>query len=399
MNYESNFNGRRCYQLNIKQHVRWDIIRKYQSFSLHGQKLEFEKRLLMLDDTSLFLVYIYNSSIQRHSITFEPNCSTLSLVLSKESDLSLYLLINALQSWVRIHLEKVKKLSHVCVLIIVDSFALIFNLLVIILFLHYRRTLFEYMVLFSVAVADFLVGVLGIMAQVLMYLFLVSGEMKTMVAWKLLGVLSFFGSAFMSIVSVGVLTVDRLTSVQNALRYFTLMTTLRAKFLIALTWITTAAIIFIQGIIYLCISPETELIIRDYLLATFVFIGRTFLVIANLKLYLIVKVKLRRTSMMDSTKSRTQCDSKKNGKTLVTRKVDILKSMEIKIGHKADESLAATSTMSDSVITITQLQIKQSGDEQITAAALKLASHSIIRKRDLIKKSNLCIWMTVLCLD
>ena len=135
---------------------------------------------------------------------------------------------------------------HVCVLIVIDILALILNVLMIILFIHYRRILLRNinnMFLFSMALADLCVGISGILMQVLMYLFRVSGELKSMALWKFLGVLPFFGSAFMSIFSIGIMTADRFISVQNALRYNTIMTKFRAKILIVTIRVTTAATI------------------------------------------------------------------------------------------------------------------------------------------------------------
>ena len=154
---------------------------------------------------------------------------------------------------------------QVCILTTTDSFAFILNLSVIILFFHYREKLLESnnsIFLFSMALADFLVGAFGILNQIQRYKFLVSEHEESIDIWKLFGVLPFFCSAFMSIFSIGVMTADRLISVQNTLHYNTVMTYLREKVLIVLIWVTTAIIIVTQGTIYLSISPETELITR-----------------------------------------------------------------------------------------------------------------------------------------
>ena len=217
--------------------------------------------------------------------------------------------------------QKKEIFINVCIGLVIDSFALIFNLLVVVLFIRYRKPLLKNinnMLLFSMALADLFVGAFGIVNQTLKYSYLVSREVKSMDTWKLFGVLPFFGSAFMSIFSIAIMTADRVISVHYALRYDSIMTRFRAKVLIAFTWVTTATIIFIQGIIYLSISSEAELIIRYYLLSIFVFMGGMFLVISNTKLYLVINKKVKGTSEANSTNIRAQQDSTINDKILMT---------------------------------------------------------------------------------
>ena len=333
--------------------------------------------------------------------------------------------------------ERREIMAHICVLIIVDSFALIFNLLVVILFLRYRRALFECinnMFLFSVALADLFVGAFGILAQVLTFLFLVSRDLKSMALWKLTGVIPFFGSAFMSVFSIGIMTADRLISVQSALRYNAVMTTFKAKILIALAWVTTAAIIFIQGIIYLCISPETELTSRLCLTITFVFVGGTFLALANTKLHVMVSAKLRRTATMGSAKFRSRRDSKQHGTERTRVRVETTGSMKMKSQHgqkeTVDEPRASTATSPEK--TITQDYAAQNVSEISTRTRLVETTYAVkiaaqyssfpscaesipptnslktttqpesrkdglhLMDREAVNKSKVCIWMTVL---
>ena len=147
--------------------------------------------------------------------------------------------------------------------------------------------------------------------------------MKRVDIWKLFGVIPFFSSAFMSIFSIGLLTAVRLISVQNALPYNTIMTKFKANILTILSWVATAAIISSQKIIYLCISPETELIARSYLVATFVFIGGMYLLTANTKLFLIISSKLRRTSTLKSVKMKTGNNSEGRNEEQLKRKTGI----------------------------------------------------------------------------
>ena len=245
-------------------------------------------------------------------------------------------------------------LINIFVLLPIDILALLINLLVVTIFIHYRHSLLKSinnMFLFSMALADLSVGVFGILNQILKYIFLVKGDMKSMDTWKLLGVLPFFGSAFMSVFSIGIMTADRLLSVENALRYNLTMTTFRAQMLIVLTWSATAVTLLIQGIIYFVISPETEWTIRLYLLGIFVFVGGTFLVITNAKLYLIVDARLKGLVRINSKRMKNQCGLNQNGENSTT-KSDSLTNMVAGSKSKNDqeESTPRVSAMTDYTI-------------------------------------------------
>ena len=193
------------------------------------------------------------------------------------------------------------------------------------------------MFLLSMALADLSVGAFGILNQILKYLFLVSGKVRSMDTWKLLGVLPFFGSVFMSIFSTGLITTDRIISVQYALRNNNIMTKLRATIPIALTWGATTIIIFIQGIIYLRISPQTELTVRHYLLNIFGFIGGITLVASNTKLYLMISAKLKKTSVTNSMKMRTPRDLEQNRKP-VRRATTTKNSVKMITEHSSNQT-------------------------------------------------------------
>ena len=311
---------------------------------------------------------------------------------------------------------KMDVVINVSVQIVIGTFALILNLLVVILILRYRWLLLQNiknMFIFSMASADLLVGVFGIVNQVLKYLYLASRTLESMDTWKLLGVLPFFGSAFMSIFSIGIMTADTLISVQKPLQYHSIMSLFRAKVLIILTWVATAAIIFIQGVIYLAISPKTEWVTRLYLLTVFVFTGGVFLAIANTKLYLVVRAILRRTSAAGSPKTKDGSDSKQDCKKPNTRRLETTASMKTKIHYhseldgevqadleKRESQRNRKPNIGEPVTTIIQPNSSTSSTEP---SALMTKSHrerkedhlhSRTKQTESVKKTKVCIWMT-----
>ena len=188
---------------------------------------------------------------------------------------------------------------YVSCMTMVNGFAMLINFFVVVMFLSFHKKLLSAnsnKFLFSMAVADFFVGIFGVIGSILIYLHrcgLVGLEIA-----KLCGLLPLFGSFFMSILSLSILTVDRLISVQCALRYHSKMTDTRANLLICLTWITVAVLLLIQGGIYLGVSWEMELTVRTYELTVFFVVGAFVLCIGNSKLHFVIRGKRRRISVV-----------------------------------------------------------------------------------------------------
>ena len=100
-----------------------------------------------------------------------------------------------------------------------------------------------------------------------------------------------FGSFFMSIFSISILTIDRLIAVPYALRYPSIITEFRANFLICFTWLAVTFLVVIQGAIYIGISAFIEARVRIYQLTSSFILGTFVLFIGNLRLYLVVRSK------------------------------------------------------------------------------------------------------------
>ena len=174
--------------------------------------------------------------------------------------------------------------------------------------------------LLSMAVADCLVSLFGIVGTAFYRLYkkgILSKEI-----WKLCGALPLFGSFYISILSLGVMTADRLIAVEYALRYHSIMTEFRGNFLVCLTWIKVAIILINQGTIYMEFSSRLELKIRSYQLLVFFLLGALVLCIGNLKLYFVIRGKLQntvypaKTTVVSQTKTDTRLHNNYTGISL-----------------------------------------------------------------------------------
>ena len=189
-----------------------------------------------------------------------------------------------------------EKTAYFYSLLLVNISGLIINFLAVFMFLRFRCELLSSnnnKLLFSMAFADLLVCIFGIAGA-----FLIPSNTTGNVSfkrWKLAGLLPLFGSCFISILALVLMSLDRLIAVVYALRYHLIMTDLRINVLISLTWIISILILIIQGVTFLFISPELELEVRSYLLAIFFVAGAIALSIVNVRLYLVIHRKRRQT--------------------------------------------------------------------------------------------------------
>ena len=175
------------------------------------------------------------------------------------------------------------------------------NFLVVLTFLRFRNELLTVnnnKFLFSMAVSDCLVGLFGIIGGVLSYLAAHGKfEMKIEI---LFGRLPLFGSFYMSILSLGFLTMDRFIAVVYALRYHWIMTTFRVRLLVFSTWVTVIATLLVQGGIFIGISWVIEVEVRAYQLATFFVLATFVLCVGNIKLHSIIRSKQQRVSAAET---------------------------------------------------------------------------------------------------
>ena len=182
-------------------------------------------------------------------------------------------------------------------LTVVSLGALTINFLVIIMFVRFRHCLLSKnhnLILFSLAIADFAVGIGGILGGQLCY-FLSEGKIK-LVVYKLGSSIPYFGSFFISILSLAIMTGDRLISVKFPLRHLVIVTREKVIGLIAGAWLLVVLLIVNQGVIFFVFGDKgwTEIRSRALLLCIFFSIALVILSISNA--YLFIKVRGMRSN-------------------------------------------------------------------------------------------------------
>ena len=109
------------------------------------------------------------------------------------------------------------------------------------------------------------------------------------------------------------------------------------------------------------------MITRDYLTATFVFIGGMLLVVTNIKLYLMINAKLKRKSSASSTKTKTQSDSKENPKKIKAKSVVTRGSIKIYVQSNSNRRpLTEKTAIANSIKMSSQYNSKPSGEDITT---------------------------------
>ena len=213
-------------------------------------------------------------------------------------------------------------------LLVVNGFGMVLNISVIVMFFRFHRKLLSTnnnKFLFSLAVADSLVGIFGITGSTLHYL-----HHKGLVAsdyLRLCGNIPIFGSLFMSVLSLCTLTTDRLIAVVYALRYHSIMTEFRAKLLIGFTWLTVIISTVILGSVYLGISPSIEFTMRFYQLVGFFILGTIALSVGNVKMYFIVRNKQQKALVIETQNNEFPVSTKSPDKIKRKRTIQLPKNM------------------------------------------------------------------------
>ena len=195
-------------------------------------------------------------------------------------------------------------------LLIINGFTILINLLVVIMFIRFKKELLKVnsnKFLFSLAIADSLVGLFGVIGSYIHYLYHKDLIDEDIVG--LCGLLPIFVSFFMSISSLIIITFDRLIVVVYALRYHSIMTDFRANLLICITWLMVPVILITQGAIYLGLSISLELKVRTYQLTTFFIIGTTVLSFGNIKLHFVIRRKKEKTLVNETPNTESPIDT------------------------------------------------------------------------------------------
>ena len=179
-----------------------------------------------------------------------------------------------------------QELGYSISLITVNTLGMIVNFIVVVMFFYFRHRLLKKtknLLLFSMLIADLLVGMTGIIGGVLFHLYATGRSTVTM--YKICGLLPLFGSFFISMLSLGIMTADRLISVKLPVKYSIKMNKRRTTMLIFSAWATVTVIIVILGVLFFTVSPKTELATRGYLLGTLFVVSSIILAVSNAHLF------------------------------------------------------------------------------------------------------------------
>ena len=187
------------------------------------------------------------------------------------------------------------ELAFACAMILVNSFGLSFNFLIICMFVGFKQQILtnnKNLFFLSMSIADLFVGFAGVAGGII-FLFMTKAS-TTLTVYKIGGVLPFFGSFFMSILSLGLITTDRFIAIMLPLRHRLMMTRKRIKLAIGLCWLIVIILMTIQGLLFIFASARTEIQVRCLLLGIFFFVGSIVLSVSNTILYRTVR---NRTAM------------------------------------------------------------------------------------------------------
>ena len=181
--------------------------------------------------------------------------------------------------------------------LIIGSSAIAANLTVIVTFCRFKRRILRRKVnrfLLSLAFADLLVGVFSVsLASCLL-----SNQRK--MVYKVAGNIPLFGSLFASILSLSLLSFDRLIAVEMPLRYCSIVTCKRIAVSLASSWGFTFLMCVQQYSFMFGFSYRVELRARGTILIICFFVGATVLTVTNALLYKATKEQYLKATESES---------------------------------------------------------------------------------------------------
>jgi len=172
-------------------------------------------------------------------------------------------------------------------LVFISSVAALLNITVLRMFTKFRKNLLRKSahnrILFSLCFADLLVGVFGTSLGILL---LLGSSPK---AYKLAGNIPLFSCMFASVLSLALLTADRLLAVKKPFIYGTSGYLIVMNRLLFVIWCVPSYVALQQVVIYLQISSPKELQVRSLFFVVFFCVGFTSLIITNSMLYKFIR--------------------------------------------------------------------------------------------------------------
>ena len=166
--------------------------------------------------------------------------------------------------------------------------AITINFLMIIMFLRFQHKLLtknHNLLLLSLAIADFCVGIGCTLGGQMFYFY--TQRKINLAVYKLTAAMPYFGSFFISISSLIIMTADRLMSIEFPFRHRTIMTRPKIIGLIVATWLLVIGLLISQVIIFFLWHDNgwTELRARSLLLSILFCVGLIVLLISNVYIF------------------------------------------------------------------------------------------------------------------
>lgn len=169
--------------------------------------------------------------------------------------------------------------------------AFVINLLTVVVFVRFRKKLLESnhnRILCSMAVADALVGCFSTSLGALLL------TKSPVIAYKLAGNIPLFSSMFVSVMSLTLLTSDRLMAVKKPFIFGS--TSYRRGILkcLVVIWVVPGLIIIEQSMVFFFTSKDTELMVRSVFVAVFFTCGAALLIVVNGMLFIGIREYISR---------------------------------------------------------------------------------------------------------
>ena len=186
-------------------------------------------------------------------------------------------------------------------LIGIDTLTALVNFLIFAMFIYFRKTLLtsnHNRILCSLSLADALVGCFGNNLGIILLL-----EGKP-IFYKIFGNIPMFSSMFTSVLSLMILTADRLVAIKKPFIYTANFYQRWILKLIIVSWVIQAFITLQQSLIFVLRSKTQELVYRSCLFTTFFTSGAIILLIANVSLFISLR-KFARNLDNDTSSKRS----------------------------------------------------------------------------------------------
>lgn len=275
-----------------------------------------------------------------------------------------------------------QQLSFYWSLLILDVFTFVFNLTTSIMFIKFRRRLLvstHNRILFSLSLADTLVGIFGFSLGALLYFKQPSS------IYKLAGNIPMFSSLFGSVLALVLLTIDRLVAVKKPFMYSSRSYRRLITRLIIVTWIVPALVTINQALIFIYLSSKKELIARSVLFAVFFILAAAVLIVFNL--FLIVSLNRH------FSKTRVRAVPVKSANSFQTCYESEKYSIE-----KCETSVIPANVTSDPVDSIVQLAAKEvlEATSNASNAIARAPKKKVSMRTDLKQTSIFCVLLVLL---